>query len=148
MADEKQRFNAAFMHLASVTRLPTAEITGETKRAYWEALNDLPITALESAAARLAKSAAWMPKAAEWREAAREIQRTGLVRAQLPGERSQEWRHECAFCEDSGWCYDGGQTLHEVVVSAYAGRPRMHRCVCRATNHTYQRHAFGGHHAA
>lgn len=148
MADDKQRFNVSFMHLATVTRLSTAEVTPDTKRAYWEALQDVSIEALESAAARLAKSASWMPKASEWREVAREIQRTTTVRAQIPGERAGEWRHECQLCEDTGWCYDGGKTLHEVVLSAYAGRPRMHRCPCRATNHTYQRHAFGGNHAA
>lgn len=140
MADVKTRFNAAFMHLATVTRLPTVEVTPDTKRAYWDALNDLPIEALESAASRLGKEAAWMPKAAEWRAAATQAKKVVELRALTAGDREQrDWRHECNFCEDSGWCYEGGQTLHDVVVGGYAGRPRMHACVCRATNRTYQR---------
>jgi hypothetical protein len=143
---DKKRFDTAFNHLATATRLPLVDLTPETKRVYFDGLNDLPIEALESAAARLSKSAQWFPKVAEWREAAREIRKTTDLRAVIPGARAEDWRHECEWCEDGGWSYDNGLTLHETVMGGYKDMPRMQRCVCRATNSTYQRRArqFGG----
>jgi hypothetical protein len=140
---DKARFNAAFNYLATATRLPAADLTPDSKRVYFDALSDLPTESVEGAAAQLAKGAQWFPKVAEWRESARSYTRTAHVKA-LP-EPVREWRNECDFCEDTGWCYEGGKTFHDVVMSAYEGRPRMHACVCRATNRTYQRHnrAFG-----
>lgn len=142
---DKQRFDAAFNYLATATRMPVAEITRETKRVYFNALQDLPTESVEGAATQLAKGAQWFPKVAEWRESARSYARTEHVKALPAAPREQQWRHECDFCEDTGWCYDGGLTFHEVVMSNYEGRPRMHACVCRATNRTYQRHnrSFG-----
>lgn len=141
---DKNRFDAAFNYLATATRLPVAELTPANKRVYFDALKDIATESVEGAAAQLAKSAQWFPKVSEWRESAR-LYRRGVEVKMLPtASRAEEWRHECDFCEDTGWTYDGGKTLHEVVLSAYEGRPRMHRCPCRATNRTYQRHAFGG----
>lgn len=141
---DKARFNVAFNYLATATRLPVAELTPENKRVYFDAMKDIATEAVEGAAAQLAKSAQWFPKVAEWRDSAR-LYRRGVEVKQIAGQpREQEWKHECDFCEDTGFCYEGGKTLHEVVLGAYEGRPRMHVCVCRATNRTYQRHAFGG----
>jgi hypothetical protein len=136
---DKRRFDAAFNYLATATRMPTADMTPTTKRVYFDALSELTDEAVEGAAAQLAKSAQWFPKVAEWREAARSYKRDSNVKA-FPVPRAEQWRHECDFCEDTGWCYEGGKTFHDVVLSAYEGRPRMHACVCRSTNRTYQRH--------
>jgi hypothetical protein len=147
MLADKFRFNAAFKTLAAALRLPTAEVTSDMKRAYYDGLSDLPIEAIEKSAIQLAKSAKWFPKVSEWRETVRSYHKLVDNQALVPAEqRDQQWRHECEYCEDGGWCYEGGKTLHEVVMSGYEGRPRMHACVCRATNHTYQRRnrGFGG----
>lgn len=138
---DKKRFDTAFNYLATATR--ATDVSPDSKRVYFDALQDLPTESVEGAAAQLAKGAQWFPKVAEWRESARSYTRTAHVKA-LP-EPAREWRNECDFCEDTGWCYEGGQTLHEVVLSGYEGRPRMHACVCRATNRTYARHnrSFG-----
>jgi hypothetical protein len=142
---DKARFKTAFTYLAPATRLATAEATPEMKRAYFDALGDLPTEAVEGAAAQIAKKAQWFPKVAEWREAARSYTRDVQVKALPLPPAGREWRNECDWCEDTGWCYEGGKTMHEVVMSAFEGRPRMHACVCRATNRTYQRHnrSFG-----
>jgi hypothetical protein len=144
---DKRRFDAAFNYLATATRLTAAEITPDNKRVYFDALSDLDTESVEGAAAQMAKQAQWFPKVAEWREAARSYTRSTHAKVlafPLPPERGA-WKNECDFCEDTGWCYEGGKTLHEVVMSGYEGRPRMHACVCRATNHTYARHnrSFG-----
>jgi hypothetical protein len=139
---DKERFHTAFKYLATATSLPLVEITREKKRVYFDAMQDIPTESVEGAAAQLAKSSQWFPKVSEWREAARSYTRTSNVKAFLPGEVAREWKHECDYCEDGGWCYEGGQTFHDVIMSGQT-RPRMHRCVCRATNQTYQRHNRG-----
>lgn len=136
---DKKRFDAAFNYLATATRLPVADITPETKRVYYDGMQDLPAEDIESAAAQIAKSAQWFPKVAEWRAKATQSKKLAEIKQLGPAKRENDWRHECDYCEDGGWSAADGRTFHEVVVSGWTPRPRMQHCVCRATNHTYQR---------
>ncbi len=138
--DDKPRFKAAFNVLAVATRLRADDTDPAMHRIYFDGLSELPIEAIEAGARELAKGSQWFPKVAEWITAAKQARSHADLKALVGPARDEDWRHECAFCEDTGWSYENGQTLHEVVMGGYEGRPRTQRCVCRATNLTYQRH--------
>jgi len=122
--------------------------SGITQQVYWEALRDVPMTALEAGALALMREPGrkWFPTTAEWRTAAGHAHEQQL-RAAIQPAREQPWMHECRDCEDSGWVR--GLTCPG---DATCGRKKAHQphdytlpCPCRPTNHTYRRHmAFGG----
>lgn len=153
---DKKRFDVAFNRLAVATRLPADEGDPVMKQTYWEGLSELPIEAVEVAAANLAKTLGWFPKLAEWREAAK-VHRSVLLDRALTPAREEPWKHECEDCEDTGW-----RTFHCVPgTDVNCGRPKcikgeyLHlqadgtvrviehdyvvRCPCRPTNATYRR---------
>lgn len=142
-----QPFLALFSRLCVGLR-EAQDDSGITQQVYYEALRDLPLQALETAAMALLreKGRKWFPTTAEWRTAAEEAQ-AHRVQTSLRAVRAQPWRHECDTCEDSGWVMDltcdGGTTC---------GRTTRHLphtytvpCPCRPTNATYRRRqALGG----
>lgn len=105
---DKYRFDAAFNFLATATRLPVADITKETKRVYFNAMQELDTGAVERAAEKLAKESMWFPKAAEWITAAKLAHRRAEWKALMPAPGAEaaavrEWKHECKTCEDTGF---------------------------------------------
>jgi hypothetical protein len=147
---DKTRFLQAFNRLAVACRLPAAEIDEHMKRIYYDGLADFAVEAVEDSATRIALTADWFPKLAEWRSAAGEARIDSLVKALPPG-RDEQWLHECASCEDTGWeektCYRGtaNNCGRKACMSAPSEgvRPEhgyVYQCSCRPTNRTYQRH--------
>lgn len=120
--------------------------SGVTQGIYFEALKDLPVTALEAGAAALMKEPArrFFPTTAEWRTAAEKSQLDQL-RAAVKPAREEPWHVECDNCEDTGWSF------HECDGTDLCGRKNRHAphryvkaCPCRPMNRTYQRHqSFG-----
>lgn len=144
IAADRRAFAQAFNRLAVATRLPAAEADAAMQQVYWGALEDLPAEAVTGAADALAKTAQWFPKVAEWRRAAYQQQLTDVLR--LPAGRDEDWHHECARCEDTGWvtksCTPGtpatcGRPVQGAHQQAHAYTVR---CACRDSNRTYARH--------
>jgi hypothetical protein len=110
-------------------------------RAYFNAMNDLPVEAVQQSAAQLAREAnrRFFPTTAEWVTVAREIE-VKSYRRQLSARPDQPWHMDCLRCDDSGWIFFE-------CPDAACGRDREHAphvfvrpCPCRPTNRTYQRH--------
>lgn len=139
-------FARAFNRLAVALREPSDD-SGVTVGIYFDALKDLPVTALEAGALTLMREPGrrFFPTTAEWRTAAQAALDQQLRAAVTPA-RAAPWQDECETCSDTGWKYEdcpGDRTC---------GREKTHNahrfvraCVCRATNRTFQRHQrFGG----
>jgi hypothetical protein len=104
-------FLRIFNRLCVALREP-ADDSGITQGVYFDALKDLPITALSAAAAMLASDAGrkFFPTTGEWRAAAETAYQHQLREAVKPA-RSEPWRVECDACDDCGWTShdcDGG----------------------------------------
>lgn len=63
----RERFTAALLKLLTVFRVAPNDVLFE---AYWEALRDWPIEALEAGARAWIAGEKWMPKPVEWADAA------------------------------------------------------------------------------
>lgn len=143
-ATNKATFAAAFTQLALSFN---AEASSEKAAAYWAALQDVPLEALQDAVSALQREGGrkWFPTTGEWRAAAEAALEQRLRKAVQPS-RDEPWHLECAACEDTGW-------LIKACSSApcICGRPRRHAphtfavpCPCRATNRSYIRtRAYG-----
>jgi hypothetical protein len=144
---DSQQFLALFNRLCVALREPQ-DGTGVTQGVYWDALRDVPLSALEGGATRLMREQGrrWFPTVAEWRTQA-DAAREDVLRQAVRPDRTEPWREECRDCGDTGWVR--GLTCSG---DATCGRTRKHMphdytqaCPCRATNRTYLRHqAFGG----
>lgn len=143
---EPEAFLAVFSRL-SVALRETQDDTGVTQQVYFDALHDLPLSALETSANVLMRQQGrkFFPTTAEWRAEAEKAAYADLKRA-VGGGREHPWHYECRDCEDSGWVRgltcDGGTTC---------GRTRPHAahdytiaCPCRPTNRTWLRHHTSG----
>ena len=144
---DARSFLAVFSRLCVALR-EAQDDSGITQQVYSEALQDVPLPALEAGADLLMKEQGrrFFPTTAEWRAAA-DRAREAQLRAAVGQGRSDPWRYECRDCEDTGWVRD-----LTCPGDARCGRERKHGahdytlpCPCRPTNRTYQRHqAFGG----
>lgn len=90
----------------------TADADLATIKSYFEALADLPLAAIQSAAVVYAREPGrkWMPTTGEWREQVHVVQRQALRRV-VPPAREAEWHFDCDRCFDTGWALwtcDGG----------------------------------------
>jgi hypothetical protein len=146
-ADDHE-FLTIFNRLCVALREPQDD-TGITQGVYWDALHDLSLVSLQTAADALSKQGRrkFFPTTAEWRAEAERAQTVELRQAVSVGPRTEPWKHECYDCEDTGWIVgmtcDGGSAC---------GRKTRHLahdytmpCPCRPTNRTFRRHlAFGG----
>lgn len=134
------QFLAVFNRLAVALREPQDD-TGITQGVYFEALKDLPFTAVEAGAAALMKEPGrrFFPTTAEWHAAA-QLAAEAELRDTLK-HRVEPWKHECQRCEDTGWILgltcDGGDGCGRQTKHYAHGFTRV--CPCRATNRTYQR---------
>lgn len=139
--DDLPAFLQAFNRLAVGLRLPTAEIDAAMKRIYFDALKDLPLTAVDAAVEPLSRVKGYgFPRTDIWHERAEQC-RVELTLAALPPAREEPWHHECPHCEDTGWAY------HECDGERLCGKSKPHpvhtytvACSCRETNRTYARH--------
>lgn len=139
----EREFGTVFAKLAMQLRWTDAD--GVTIRAYFDALQGLPLEAVGTAADAFAREAGrkYPPTSAEWHQGALDA-RSEIVRKRLalPAGRTEPWRHECASCEDTGWVValecDGSPLCGRV--QAHPAHPYTKPCGCRATNHTFQRH--------
>ena len=117
---------------------------------YFDALEDLPIEAVQGSARELQRTGGeFFPTTAKWHaEAERAVARE--VRKALPPGRVVPWQYDCPACEDTGW------TEHTCTAVHRCGRPRcdqdpahthtyVQTCPCRATNPTYRRHREAEH---
>lgn len=139
-------FLAVFNRLAVALREAPDE-TGVTQGIYFDALKDLPVTAVEAGAVALMREPGrrFFPTTAEWRTAA-EKAHVDLLRQAVQSDREEPWKVECDRCEDTGWVLS-----RQCEGDNYCGREKKHAphtftkpCPCRPTNRTYQRHrAFG-----
>jgi len=134
-------FLKLFNRLCVALREP-ADDSGITQGVYFEALKDLPVSALDRGAAALMKEPGrrFFPTTAEWRTAAERALDQQFREAVKPLARDP-WHYECTDCDDTGWA------LYECTGDASCGRQKPHGphrfvrvCLCRATNRTYQRH--------
>lgn len=136
----ERAFGIAFAKLAVQLRFADADEV--TIRAYYEALRDLPLPAIQDSGVRFAREAGrkYFPTSAEWHEAASTLAVQHL-RETLPPARAQGWQVECAACDDTGWM------PFACPGDASCGRERRHAahsyvrvCPCRPTNRTWERH--------
>ena len=133
-------FLAVYNRLLVALREP-ADDSGVTIGSYFDALKDLPLSALEAGARALMQEPGrrWFPTTAEWRTVATEARQQEL-RAALSG-REEPWRSDCTACDDTGWSY------HDCDGTGACGRLPAHDahqfariCPCRPTNRTWLRH--------
>jgi cation transport regulator ChaB len=111
---------------------------------YYEALSDLPIEAVESAATHLQRHGGeFFPSSATWHKQA-ELERDQYLRDHLE-HREEPWHYECDLCMDTGFEYHRGPRKHAPKPEwRTMGDPEQIiewtcKCACRATNKTYQR---------
>ena len=137
---DKPRFAQAFNRLAVSLRLPIGEADAAMQRVYYDALDDLPVDALEDAARELAREAEWFPKTSEWRSVAERARNMRALTAGIQDRSGRIWHAECQTCDDTGWealtCAGGRQCGRE---KEHAAHDYVVPCACRDTNHTYQR---------
>jgi hypothetical protein len=140
---EDAAFLAVYNRLCVALREPQDD-TGITQGVYWDALKDLSMEALETAASVLMRQPGrrFFPTTAEWRTEAERAQLARLREVVRPG-RDQPWQYECESCEDTGWV---GSMECDGAAGSRCGRRRVHLahtftrvCPCRPTNRTYQR---------
>lgn len=100
-----QEFSQVFAPLALQLRATDADEA--MVRAYFLALQDIPIEFLAMSAQRLSKRGEWFPKTSEWADAAKRIEAERI-------ERQRELLRRlptplCLSCDDTGWepCGDG-----------------------------------------
>jgi hypothetical protein len=91
-----------------------------TLNAYLDALQDIPLAALETAAVTLQRTQKFWPKPVEWREAAQKTR--PMVRRPMPepvllSDGSVEPVLFCPRCEDSGWVPDCGCALDALAAN-------------------------------
>lgn len=133
-----EEFTAIFSRMASQLRWIDHRPSDIAN--FFEALKDLPIALLHESAKQLATQSnrKFFPTTAEWRGKALNLE-SEQRRAALIGERV--WKTECDTCEDTGWenfwC-PGDQTCDRK--KPHLPHDYVRPCVCRPTNHTYQRH--------
>lgn len=137
-------FLVVFNRLAVALREAQDE-TGLTQGVYFEALADLPLSALEAGAKALMQEPGrkWFPTTAEWRTAAEQAQMTQLRAAIAPAVDERASLH-CRDCMDTGWVFDQGNPM----MCPGDGTCRRHRthaphtytrpCPCREHNPHYQ----------
>jgi hypothetical protein len=139
---DAELFLQAFNRLCVALQSPQDE-SGATQAVYWQALGDLPIAALETAAIALMREGGrrFFPTTGEWRAQA-ELVRAAQLREALDSGRGAPWVLECERCEDTGWV-----TGHLCDGGTACGRKRPHLphewatpCFCRPMNRTYRRH--------
>lgn len=113
-----------------------------TVRGFYDALKDLPVDAVQTAARSFAveKNRRFFPTTAEWHTNAK-AHIAAVRQKQLDVPRDTPWRFECQSCEDVGWVH------FHCSGDASCGRRNAHAehdfvvpCDCRASNRTYQRH--------
>ena len=133
-------FLRVFNRLCVALREPPDD-TGVTQQTYFELLHDLPITALDAGATRLAREPGrrFFPTSAEWRTAA-EAAQVEQLREALPSSREKPWEHECAACEDT--TFVSHQCPEEPCdrVPKHAPHSYVRVCPCRGSNRTWARH--------
>lgn len=124
--------------------------TGLTQKTYYEALKDLPVSALEAGALALMRQPGrrFFPTTAEWRDAATHAD-TERRRSELPADVFGAFH--CSMCHDTGWELGIGGDALQCPGDTRCGRPNGHTshtftrpCGCRATNPIYQRHCHFG----
>lgn len=137
---DKPRFVQSFNRLAVALRLPSGEVDSAMQRVYYEALEDLPIDAIEDAARNFAREATWFPKTSEWRSVAERARNARALTAGIQDHTGRVWHAECATCDDTGWepltCAGSRQCGRE---QEHAAHDYVVPCPCRETNRTYQR---------
>jgi hypothetical protein len=124
-------------------------------RVYFEALQPIPIEAVEASALEIAQRGVldektgqrrrgFFPTSAQWYDAA-QLAMKDYLRKALPPVRSEPWRYDCVLCDDTGWEYFScsGDSLCGRTTT-HAAHPYVRPCPCRATNPTYQRHHHFG----
>ena len=138
---DKPAFAQAFNRLAVALRLPSHEVDPAMQQIYFDALKELPISAVVGAVGGLAKTAGYgFPRTSEWYSVAERV-RVELTLKALPAGREQPWQHECPHCEDTGWEY---RDCHGDRICGRSKEHTPHKfvtpCSCRNTNATYARH--------
>lgn len=117
-----------------------------TMQVYFDALKDLPMSAIQQGAQALQSELGrkWFPTTGEWRQAAQDAADRQL-RTAVGQARDEPWHLECELCEDTGWRF------YECDGDNFCGREHKHAphsfvrvCACRPTNRTYQRHQYFG----
>jgi len=123
----------------------------EVIESYYLALEQVPLSELDAAAATLMRGHKFFPKPVEWLEAVQRNRPAVFPEARevLHADGTIETVHNCPHCEDTGWLPDCGCDLavltmtHECPLHPYVKneleypRPLM-RCPCRATNPYFQ----------
>lgn len=137
-AERRQRFMQVFNR--TMAAFPNATADAARMQVYYDAMNDLPIEAIEQAGTWLQRNGGeFFPTAAKWHERG-VIERDARVRTGLRTAREEPWKTECPACEDTGWEYcqcNGGPTCGRQ--RAHAAHQFVVPCPCRPTNRTYQR---------
>ena len=141
----EREFGVVFSRLAIQLRFTDADVL--TVRAYYDALKDIPLVAVETSGRAFATEPGrkFFPTTAEWHDAAQRAV-TDELRKVLAPARDESWKLECGACEDTGW-----ESFH-CPGDESCGRTTKHTehtyvriCTCRPNNRTYQRHQkFGG----
>lgn len=145
-ADDAE-FLTIFNRLCVALREPQDD-TGITQGVYWDALRDLSLDSLQTAADALAKQQGrrFFPTTAEWRMEAERASATHLLKAVTVGGRSEPWKHECHECQDTGWIVglacDGGSVCGRT--QKHLAHAYTQACPCRINNRTYRRHLMVG----